>query len=199
MATAIKCGNCHGTHASATEVRECYRAPLPKRTAVPDNVQKSDMTPKQREYIYRLLMTREYRLPKPVEEYSKDQASVLIEDLVRAPKKIQNEQDQRRVVQDGMYITPDGTIFKVQKAVHGSGQLYAKELIPPEKFGGKATFVYRAGAIMHLKPEMLMTLEQAKQFGALYGTCVRCGRTLTREDSIERMMGPVCYGKGGWA
>jgi hypothetical protein len=37
-----------------------------------------------------------------------------------------------------------------------------------------------------------MTLEDAKEFGALYGTCCVCGRLLTNEVSIEAGIGPVC-------
>ncbi len=40
-----------------------------------------------------------------------------------------------------------------------------------------------------------MTLEQAQEFGKLYGVCCRCAADLTDEDSIARGMGPVCAGK----
>lgn len=103
-------------------------------------------------------------------------------------------------VQDGMYRNPEsGEIFRVQKAVHGSGNLYAKRLIAPAFEGGKASFEYAPGAVRKLKPEWRMTLEEAKEYGALYGCCIRCCRTLTREESIERQMGPVCSSKNNWA
>jgi hypothetical protein len=103
---------------------------------------------------------------------------------------------------DGMYMKvvrqADGsvlrTIYKVQYAVHGSGYLYAKALVLGAP-GQNARFVMARGAIKILTPEMKMTLEQAKEFGALYGTCCRCGRTLTDEDSIEAGIGPICAGK----
>lgn len=97
-----------------------------------------------------------------------------------------------RVTEAGMYQHPDGRIFKVQKAVHGSGRLYAKLLVPPREFGGRAEFKYTAGAIFELNPDMQMTMAQAKAFGALYGTCCNCGATLTNEKSIELGIGPVC-------
>lgn len=96
-------------------------------------------------------------------------------------------------IEDGMYVL-DGTIYKVQHAVHGSGRQYAKKLLPNEP-GEKAQFVYAPGVVSQLRPEHRMTIEQAKEWGALYGTCVRCGALLTAEDSIERMMGPICAGK----
>lgn len=96
-------------------------------------------------------------------------------------------------LEDGMYVL-DGEIFKVQHAVHGSGKQYAKRVIPNGP-GEKATFVYAPGVVTRLRPEHRMTKDQAKQWGALYGTCVRCGALLTAEDSIDRMMGPTCAGK----
>lgn len=97
-------------------------------------------------------------------------------------------------IEDGMYIL-DEAIYKVQHAVHGSGRQYAKRLIPPLAEGERAEFIYVPGAVRKLRPEHRMTVEQAKEWGALYGTCVRCGRVLTREDSIERMMGRICAEK----
>lgn len=95
----------------------------------------------------------------------------------------------------GMY-RKDGEIYKVQKAVHGSGHMYAKLLVT-HGFGEKATFEYAAGAIRKLTPADRMTLEQAKEFGAVYGVCVVCGATLTDESSIAAGIGPVCAGKMG--
>lgn len=94
-------------------------------------------------------------------------------------------------LEDGMYRV-DGVIYKVQHAVHGSGRQYAKELVGE---GADWSFEYAAGAIRKLRPEHRMTLEEAKEFGALYGTCCVCGRTLTKESSIAEGIGPVCSGK----
>jgi hypothetical protein len=114
---------------------------------------------------------------------------------------------------DGMYRNPaTGQIFKVYHTVHGANQMVAKELIIlPEiewytkivrgkEVTVKAEFEYRGKAgLRGLTGNMKMTLEEGKQYGAIYGVCVRCGATLTREDSIERAMGLVCSGKGNWA
>ena len=114
---------------------------------------------------------------------------------------------------DGMYRVPDegsvhytgGTIFKIQHAIHGSGRQYAKKLVVLQEAmrdeegdileAGAIRFEYAPGAIFKIQPEWRMTMEQATAFGALYGTCVRCGKTLTKEKSINRAMGPVCAGK----
>lgn len=104
---------------------------------------------------------------------------------------------ERREVTEGMWIV--GTIgdedhsgiFKVQRAVHGSGHLYAK-LLDPET----SKFVYAPNGMRRLAAEgRKLTLEEAKKYGALYGTCCVCGRTLTNEKSIEAKIGPVCTKK----
>lgn len=94
-------------------------------------------------------------------------------------------------VTEGMYRIADGTVFKVQKAVHGSGNLYAKRLT-------EDGFEYAPGAIRRLTLADKMTLDEAKAWGVLYGTCCVCGRTLTDETSIAQGIGPVCAGKGWW-
>lgn len=112
------------------------------------------------------------------------------------PSATPSVQPSTAITEAGMYKNPEtGDIFKVQVAVHGSGQLYAKKLVPPSDFGEKATFDYAPGAVRQLRADWRMTLEEAKEFGALYGTCCVCGRTLTRETSIEAGIGPVCAGR----
>lgn len=96
-------------------------------------------------------------------------------------------------VPEGMH-TLNGKVYKVQRAIHGSGNLYAKELAMDEN-GETWSFYYARGVIRSLSEETKMTLEDAKQFGVLYGTCVQCGRMLTNEESIKAGIGPVCAGK----
>lgn len=94
----------------------------------------------------------------------------------------------------GMYRDPsDDKIYKVQKAVHGSGHLYAKILVVHGP--GSAEFDMAPGAVRRLRLAWRMSLDEAKQYGALYGVCVRCGRTLTDEYSIANGIGPICAGK----
>ena len=101
---------------------------------------------------------------------------------------------QRIVVIEGLYIIgdaeTDGTVFKVQHAVHGSGRLYAKRLT------SDGVFVHAPGAIRDLATQgRKLSLEEAKSYGKLYGTCIRCGRTLTDETSIAAGIGPICAEK----
>jgi len=94
---------------------------------------------------------------------------------------------------EGVYLH-DGLVYKVQAAVHGSGHLYAKRLVVDEA-GGKGRFEYIKGMIRQLQPEEKMSLEQAREYGALYGVCCVCGAVLTDERSIERGIGPICEGR----
>lgn len=79
----------------------------------------------------------------------------------------------------------DGDVFKVQKAVHGSGNLYAKRLDVTS-----GTWEYAPGMVNRLTERL--SVEEAAAMGRLYGRCVVCGRTLTDETSIEAGIGPVC-------
>lgn len=95
-------------------------------------------------------------------------------------------------VTEGMYER-NGEIFKVQRAVHGSGNLYAKKLTQGrDAFDDEWTFEYAPGAIRRLRARDKMTIERAKEFGALYGVCCVCAATLTNEESIAAGIGPVC-------
>ena len=120
---------------------------------------------------------------------SKLEASQMIDWLKTLPRKAQPSAPKTEDVNlEGMHRL-DGRIFKVQVAVHGSGRLYAKEL---KQYGEEWSFEFAPGMIYKLSSATKMTLEEAKEFGALYGTCCVCGRTLTNETSIEEGIGPVC-------
>lgn len=136
------------------------------------------------------VMKQKGTLPVP---WSKQQAQASAQTSEAAPQTTWRPTD-------GMYKVGE-RIFKVQRAVvNGDGHPYAKELIRTEQRGGdiKHSFKYVPGAMKLLKEEHKMTLEQAKEYGALYGTCCVCGRTLTNEESIAAGIGPICAEKGGW-
>jgi hypothetical protein len=114
---------------------------------------------------------------------------------------------QEETPDDGIYTTdgekPD--ILKVYKAVHGSGNMCAKRLhirVHPTRDAEGAVIIpaeveweYLGLAVRFLHGHRKMTLEEGVAFGQIYGVCVRCGATLTLEESIERAMGRVCYSK----
>jgi len=192
-AYGVRCGN-HGIdriyHASLEEVRGCYRDS--QFMAHQDRVASE---PEYREPEYREPDLSAFDRPAP------------------APCAKTAQEATLPVDSDGMYRNPStGQIFKVYHTVHGANQMVAKELIilPEIKWymeivrgkevTVKAEFEYRGKVgLKGLTGNMRMTLEEGKEYGAIYGVCVRCGATLTKEESIERAMGPVCAGKGNWA
>lgn len=116
------------------------------------------------------------------------EASSFIDYVKTLPRKAGHAAAPKQELADGMYLIGE-RIVKVQHAIHGSGNQYAKELID-------GSFEYVAGLVGQVRREgVRMTIEFAKQYGALYGTCIVCGRTLTNEESIEAGIGPVCGAK----
>lgn len=173
---------------------------------VPDTEKpKAAPSPKQRALIEKLtdeLRSLDADLAKAAEEYTarmdahnlwtpgrKGNISRWIDRLIAKVQELKAATE----LEDGMYVL-DGVIYKVQHAVHGSGRQYAKRLVPNSP-GERASFEYAPGMVRKLRPEHRMTMEQAKEFGALYGTCCQCGRVLTNEDSIEAGIGPICASK----
>lgn len=133
------------------------------------------------------------------ENPTKAEASARISELLENRKggQVRTPAKTSGVTEDGMYQTADGSVYKVQIAKQGSGRLYAKKLTEYKREDGTSewSFEYAAGAIHRLKAADKMTLEQAQEFGKLYGVCCRCAADLTDEDSIARGMGPICAGK----
>jgi hypothetical protein len=108
-------------------------------------------------------------------------------------------------ITEGMWKLGD-RIIKIQIAHHGSGRLYGKELmlgrVREYRSEGPVDVVTHhwerlVGAVRILREQggRKMTLEEAIQFGRLYGFCCRCGTILTDENSIEAGIGPVCAEK----
>jgi hypothetical protein len=217
----ISCGNCKGQHATVQQVRECCNAPaggvLVQERPAGGAAPASD---RQKDLIAKLLGERE--VPEPylsacIAYCTNPAATVagartMIERLLAMPRG--QVVRHGTVTEDGMYRNPQtGEIFKVQwNRASGDGRrLYAKQLVlsidggewsriplepvAPAPVKVDARFEYAAGALQRLRPEWKMTRDEAKAFGALYGTCCVCGRTLTDEQSIADGIGPVCGSK----
>lgn len=90
----------------------------------------------------------------------------------------------------GIYKNSLG-IFKVYKALNGTHML-CKQLVIEDGVSG---FLYRGGPRRFVKHDQRITLEEAKEFGTIYGVCAMCGRTLTDETSIANGIGPICASK----
>lgn len=131
---------------------------------------------------------------------------------VALPRRTVTEVANDLATTDGIFRNPEtGEIFKGQfNRAQGDGRrLYFKRLLvdgnanisltnrpahTPDLEWAYAGAAQRAG----VKAAWILSREDAAAFGALYGVCVRCHRDLTREESIERAMGPICAGKQGW-
>jgi hypothetical protein len=169
-------------------------------------------SPKQVDFIESLLKKRDidgtrFAVPgfDPRQLHS-NEASYAIEDLKVLPFKTKANSTIVDL-EDGFYRLGE-TIFKVYHTVHGANQQVAKELVllPESEWytkvvRGKEVLVkseleYRGKAPLHaLRPEHKLTLEEALQYGPVYGRCMNCGAPLTANLSIERAMGPVCYSR----
>lgn len=97
---------------------------------------------------------------------------------------------------------------EVQVAKQGSGNLYAKRLNREAIIEAKANdemlgkaerweYIGRRGVFNSLTADTLLSVEEAAEFGHLYGICACCAADLTNEDSIARGIGPVCFGRMG--
>lgn len=131
---------------------------------------------------------------------SKKAASAWIDWALKQPKSHVAKMVTAAVgeLESGMYRNSAGDIFKVYKAVHGSGKMCAKVLHITHPFGdlqASVEFEYVGLAAKHVTADQRMTIEEAKEFGAIYGVCCVCGATLTDEGSIAAGIGPVCSGK----
>ena len=103
---------------------------------------------------------------------------------------------------DGWYVV-DGEPWKVQWNRERTRK-YAKRLVrrdpaavrEPVPDVGAGSWEYVPGGLgIVARKGSRMTIEDAERYGKLYGVCAVCGRTLTFEGSIERGIGPICYGR----
>lgn len=108
--------------------------------------------------------------------------------------------------ESGMYRLPNGDVVRVYFGQQ-SGKQLAKKLVDtgvpyPKDEEGKAAegtiheWEYLGKAGRFVSPETpKLSLEEAKEYGRMSGTCCRCGRRLDVPESVEAGIGPVCGGK----
>lgn len=200
---SVRCGNCKDNHPTVADVRSCYAIDNEQGAHWSDRFAASPEVTSGAAHIRQAAVAaRSGR-----SDYFERTGGAEPGRVATAARTV--------VDRDGMYRNPvTGEIWKVQwNRASGDGhRLYAKKLV--YSFKGtyldrpdpgmktlwdvnrdSVSFEYASGAMRMIRPEWRMSLEQAKEFGALYGTCIKCGRTLTLEESIERSMGPICAGK----
>ena len=108
-------------------------------------------------------------------------------------------------LEPGIYIDAEDAIWKVQQN-KAKTNVYAKVWVgingqrltlSGDKVHGEWEYV--PGGLRSVIGTRRMSLEDAKAFIVLYGSCVRCGRHLKAADSVERGIGPTCVKYfGGW-
>lgn len=148
-------------------------------------------SPKQLDFLRSLIVRKGYTLHEDkIAKLSRRDVSELI-DLLKGLVDQLRKSAPAKAADEGMYRL-NGEIYKVQIAVHGSGRPYAKKLV---ETNGDWEFVVAPGAVYRLTADHKMTLDEAKEFGKLYGACCVCGRTLTDERSIAEGIGPRCGGR----
>lgn len=193
------CGHCKGQHEKVAEVKACYEA---GKTPEPFVKPAGDAaTEKQLAFLTKLVAEKPNaaaHLKATTLLLTKREASRLIDAMIAAPRetKAATPAAAAPTLEDGMYVR-DETVIKVYHAVHGSGQQVSKVLRKQADGSWKFDYAGKAG-MRGLLPEHRMTEEFAKNFGLVYGICIRCAADLTREESIHVGYGPVCAGHEGW-
>lgn len=153
----------------------------------------SPATDKQIEFLIKLLAEKIEDPAKSLDaikwvnehKLSKATASAKISEYMAMPT-VRKAFSSTSELDEGMYRMND-EIFKVYRTQ--AGHLATKQLT-------EDGFEYMGRKPLHsLTAEHRMTLDEAKEYGKVTGTCCNCGRTLTNEESIEAGIGPICAGK----
>jgi hypothetical protein len=77
-------------------------------------------------------------------------------------------------------------------------RLYGEVVVPPTEPHGTVQFLYNGKAMSFLRASDKLTWNEAREFGAAYGSCVACGRTLSDDRSLVQGYGPKCADNHGW-
>lgn len=211
----VKHGKCGGKHETMAEVYACEGG-RPEPTWVEPRLMdqgQSGYAHTHRRPTAPMLALIERLLPEPaIPQELRAKAQDYLDskkftwDTARAAiDRLKSTIAVERVDEAGYYKNPDGVIWRVVEARHGAGRLYASycdilteverdadgNTIKPAQF----SWVYMPGAITALLKSWVMQPEDFKQFGDLYGCCLKCHAILTRPESIARGMGPTCAAK----
>ena len=211
---SISCGHCHGSHDSAFEIRIC------SGHTDRENLQaKADLLAPG---VYELPTGEKYSVQRSTRSghnYAKKYDPVTHR-FEYAPGEIARVSPENLITGKGAGTGPDpeagiyrndaGQIMSVKKAVHGSGKMVARQLVipdagrqsadgDPEGYGDpQPGWLYLGLASDYIAGYERMTLEEAEEFGQLYGICCVCAAILTNPESIARGIGPVCGAKDRW-
>lgn len=188
------------------------------------------ITPAQSSYLRDLLMTKaqikgmdmgavSQTLDGWLPTVTKAMASKFIDQAKVDNKRLMGMYDALKItatpvveveIEEGMYVTPLGTIWKVYRG-RETHRLITKELVISDRYeenddGSQGPrilgervgeFVYRGQAPIPAiaRSGRRLTIDEAREFGSLYGQCCMCLRVLTDELSVHLGIGPVCGGR----
>lgn len=117
----------------------------------------------------------------------------LIDRLKAAPV----DTSSRGTLKPGVYMH-NGVIYVVKLNRHHTA-LQARRLV---EIGGRRLnaadqvvrieFEYAPGVLGKIRPEEMMTLDEARPYVLRYGKCIFCNTPLKDATSVERGVGPVC-------
>lgn len=113
-----------------------------------------------------------------------DAAMARVKDI----RKLLAESKTADWLDDGVYRNQAGDVVMVYHTIHGAniqvGKVWAGEI---------DGFVYRGRAALRgLTLAHRMTLDEAAEFGRVYGVCCVCALPLTNEESKAKGIGPIC-------
>ncbi len=95
--------------------------------------------------------------------------------------------------QPGMYRDGEGTIYRVYLGQQ-SGKMLVKQVVGDKASG--YSYEYMGAAAYRLPAGVSpLSLEKAKQWGRMTGTCCVCARRLDNPESVDAGIGPVCAGR----
>lgn len=144
-------------------------------------------TERQRELIANLLTERVYEPEVDVDSLNPAQASELIDRLFAAPRA----KVAAHGIREGRYAySPDGGTTADHYRVCRNGRIVVWTAGGEYPYNGKLN-----EGLEWIKAN---PREAAELFGRLVGSCGRCGRDLSDDDSRARGLGPVCAGKSDW-
>lgn len=212
--TGVTCGNCHAKHPSVLEVRACYgtRYVAPGTAA---DLPPLPATEKQMAFLIRLLdermadtsAERAAVAARLIAQGRKD-VSIAITHLLLQPKLGTTSAAPyasavptaaiAQPVPAGRYAIGekgDTKFYRVARPTEGrwAGYAFVKVQASDEFYPVRGSAAREVLAKIAVDPKAAML-----RYGLELGACGHCGRTLTRPESIERGIGPVCYSKMGW-
>ncbi len=200
------CGKCKETGVDVAHVRACYEVKAVSIPVVTVPAEDMDLPPDARKMAPEVLLNVSFSEKEKAKSlgarWDKDRRSWYFAlgegNRDDAPEGWFLKPEE---IEDGFYECvkkndpdDDFEIIQVYKVVTSpnTGRQYAKILN-----GETESWEYAPGAMPKIQDSGIrLTLDRAKELGHIYGMCVRCGRTLTDEGSIEAGIGPICAGKG---